>query len=242
MRSTAYKVKIKDLVNGHYVNSPEGEPNYLVTPWDEQVLRVNLISTIIDKFVRDDGTYATITIDDGSSTIRAKAWEEGVEELEEFNVGDLVKIIGKVREYEGEIHLVPEIIREVEDPNWELVNELEILNRRKGLLEKGIIPEKTEEEKEEAGEGEEVSASTIEVEEVGVVEKLGEETTSEFSAEEREKALLAIEKMEGEEGATIEDLAAELDTSTSEAEKLMGELLNNDEIYEPQAGKFKILK
>ncbi len=62
MRSTANKLKIEDLVHGEYVHSPEGEPNYLVTPWEEEVLRVNLIATIVDDFIRDDGGYATVTL------------------------------------------------------------------------------------------------------------------------------------------------------------------------------------
>lgn len=241
MRSTAYKVRIEDLVNGEYVSSGEGEPNYLVTPWNQQVLRVNLIATVIDKFIREDASYATLHIDDGTATIRAKAWEEGAERMNEFNVGDLVKVIGKVREYEGEIHLVPEVIRKVEDPNWELVRELEILSTRKKLLTQGVTPKLTTEEKEEV-EGGEVSPPTLEVQEVGVIEELGGESRPEISDEFKDKSLLAIEKLEGEDGATITDLAAELDIPTSKAENVIATLLNEDEIYEPKAGKFKLLR
>lgn len=244
MRSTARKVKIEDLVNGEYVHSPEGEPNYLTTPWEQELLRVNLMGTVIDKFVRDDGGYATLHLDDGSGTIRAKAWSEDVEEMEKFETGEIVTVIGKVREYEGEIHVVPEVIREIENPNWELVRELEILEKRKKLLREGKKPEI---EKESKMETEEIEiSSTQEPEDLGAVEALGETSEDEgekpqVSEELKDKLLLALDKLEGENGADISDLAAEIDESVSKTEDVLGALLNEDKVYEPIAGKFKRL-
>lgn len=246
MRSTASKVKIEDLVKGNYTHSPEGEPNFLITPWDEELLRVNLIATVVDKFVRDDGGYATLHLDDGTGTIRAKAWSEGAEQMEEFEVGDLINVVGKVREYEEEIHIVPEIIREIEDPNWELVRELEILEKRKEFLAEGRKPEFEEESETEAKELEVTPVSTQETEEVGTIEDLGEPLDSEeeepqVSDDLKDKLLLALDKLQGEKGAELSDLAAEVDESKSETEKALGVLLNEDKVYEPIAGKFKRL-
>lgn len=241
MRSTAHKVKIEDIVGGEYVRSPEGEPNYLITPWDQKILRINLIATVVDKFVRDDGGYATLSLDDGTETIRAKAWTEGVREMEEFEVGDLITVVGKVREYEGEIHLVPEVIRRVEDPNWELVRRLEILHQRKNLLAEGRYPEPKREIKAESGGGERIRALTSQAERVGTVEKLGETSERKIPDDLKDKLLLALAKLEGEDGATPTDLAAELDISKSDAEDVLGALLNEDKIYEPRAGRFKRL-
>lgn len=246
MRSTANKVKIKELNHGEYVHSPEGEPNYLITPWDREVLRVNLVATVVDKFVRDDGGYATLTLDDGSGTIRAKGWSDGASEIEEFGVGDLVNVIGKVREYEGEIHLVQEVIRELEDPNWELVRELEILEDRRALLEEGKRPQFKDESE---GEPEEIKVSTTSAqksESIGVVEDLGEPSDTEeeeiqVSDDFKDKLLLSLDKLEGEEGAALSDLAEDIDESKSETEEAIRVLLKEDKIYEPKAGKFKRL-
>lgn len=242
MRSTAKKVKIEDLVKGEYNHTPEGEPNYLITPWKQKLLRVNIIATVVDKFIRDDGDYATLHLDDGSGTIRAKAWSEGVERLEKFETGDLVKVIGKVREYEGEIHLVPEIISNLEDPNWELVRELEILEGRKERLKEGIEPEfEKEVEEEEKTETSEARGS----DRIGAIQELGESSEQEeepqISEELKDKLLLALDKLEGEEGAGVSDLAEEIDESESKTEEILGALLNEDKIYEPIAGKFKRL-
>lgn len=247
MRSTAHKVKIEDLVNGEYKHTPEGEPNKLITPWEQELLRVNVIGTIIDKFVRDDGGYATVTLDDGSETIRAKAWGEDVEEMEEYEIGDLVNVIGKVREYEDEIHLVPEIIRELEDPNWELLRELEILENKKKMLDAGIEP-KLEEEEKTGLETEEIEVPEIqtETEEIGKIEKIGESSESEpkgpeVSDEAKDKLLLALDKLEGEDGAELTELSEEIEEEESKTEEILGALLNEDKVYEPIAGKFKRL-
>ncbi len=168
--------------------------------------------------------------------------------MEEFEVGDLVTVIGKVREYEGEVHLVPEVIREVEDPNWELLRELEILEKREKMLEEGKKPE-FEEEEEAEGEPKELeleTTSTQEPERVGAVESLGEpldeeEEGSQVSDEFKDKLLLALDKLEGEDGASLSDLAAEVDEPKEKCEEGLGALLNEDKIYEPIAGKFKRL-
>lgn len=246
MRSTANKVKIEDLLHGEYTQSPEGEPNYLITPWDQEILRVNIIATVVDSFVRDDGGYATISLDDGTGVIRAKGWSDGARELEKFEMGDLVTVIGKVREYEGEIHLVPEVIRKTDDPNWELVRELEILENRKNLLEEGKIPKFKKESEGEPKELELSPPSTRSSSRVGTIEDLGESLESEeekpqVSEDLKDKLLLALDKLEGEDGATLTDLAAEVDKSQSETEKALGVLLNEDKVYEPIAGKFKRL-
>ncbi len=245
MRSTARKIKIEDLVHGEYVNTPEGEPNYIVTPWEEELLRVNIIATIVDKFVRDDGDYGTLSLDDGSETIRAKAWGEDVEEFEKFEIGDLVKVIGKVREYQGEIHLVPEIVKEVDDPNWEFVRELEILEKRKKLFDKGKRPEYEEESEEE--EIPEFSREQEEAKEVGTIEDLGDSSESgseeekEVSEDLKDKLLLALDKLEGENGASLDELSEEIDEPEAKTEEAIGVLLNEDKVYEPIAGKFKRL-
>lgn len=247
MRSTAHKVKIEDLIHGEYNHTPEGEPNNLVTPWNQELLRVNIIGTVIDKFVRDDGEYGTLTLDDGSETIRAKAWGDDVDEMDEYEVGDLVNVIGKVREYEEEIHVVPEIIRELEDPNWEMLRELEILENRKKMLDEGVEPD-FEEEGESELETEEIEVPEIqkESEEIGKMEKIGEPVEQEnqgpdVSDEAKDKLLLALDKLEGEDGAEISELADEIDEDESKTEEILGALLNEDKVYEPIAGKFKRL-
>ena len=235
MDLTARKLKIDEIVRGQYKQSSEGEPNRLVTPWGEDVLRARFIATITEKFIRDDKGYATLRLDDGSDTIRAKAWGEGVAGLEKFNVGNLVEVIGNIREYDGEIHLVPDFLNRIDDPNWELVRELEILQSRKKLASQGKVPAPKETSKKESMHSEDVE------EDMGAVE-MDEKPLPKVPEDVKEKVILAIEKLEGNKGTSSADIAAELDITQKESEDALRVLMVEDEVFEPKAGKFKRLR
>jgi RPA family protein len=147
-RQTAKKARIVDLVGGEWVRKEGMEPSYVVTPGKESVSRARISGTVVGKFVSEDGNFASVTIDDSTATIQAKVWKEtGL--LKDVNVGDIISLIGKVREYEGDIYIVPEVIRKT-DPDQEILFRLEILASMKrkgeGGEEKAEEPEKSDEE------------------------------------------------------------------------------------------------
>jgi len=245
MRSTAYKLKIEDLVRGQYVRSPEGtEPSYLLTPWNQHIPRARVLGTIVDKFVRDDQGYATLRLDDGSETISLRAWREGVPELARFEVGDLIDVAGRVREFEGEVYLVPEFIFRVEDPNWELVRELEILRARRRALAEGVRPQPKRETKLEprqlqvelppAAPNAGPTVETIEEGEAPPLPEVPDET--------KKRVILAIEKLDKGEGVAPTDMGVELDLRQTEVEDALRVLIVDGEIFEPRAGRFRRLK
>jgi len=237
MRSIAHKVKIEDLANGKYVRSSEAEPSYLLTPWGLRVLRARTIATVIDKFISQDQNYGTLRIDDGSETIRLKAWRQDVQTLADFKVGDLIDVIGRVREYEGEIYLVPEVIARVEDPNWELVRELEILRARRQALVQGGRPRPEPEvrrlEVELPAPGAAPAVETIE--EV-------EEPLPEVPEEVKKKVLLAFDKLDRGGGVAPLDIAAELDMPQAGVDDALRVLIADGEIFEPKVGRFRRLR
>ena len=128
LRSPAKKVRISDLVSGKYFygSKEEMKPSYVITPFGEKISRVSLIGTIVDKFVSDDGNYSSATIDDGTETIRVKSFE-GLP-FEKFQLGASVKIIGRVKEYNGELYITHELIEKISDVNFELLSKIEILS------------------------------------------------------------------------------------------------------------------
>ncbi|RLG19110.1 hypothetical protein DRN63_00330 [Nanoarchaeota archaeon] len=130
-KPVAYKLWIRDLVNGR-IN--EGER--CVEVRDLKVKKARILGSVIRKYESEDGKYAFIVLDDGSSSIRIKAFRESVPELKKVKVGDILDVIGRVRFRDSEIYLVPEIITKIRDPNWEIVRRLELLRldklRRKG--------------------------------------------------------------------------------------------------------------
>jgi len=136
-RQTAKMMRIVDLVSGEFIKKEGMEPSYVVTPGKENVSRAMSVGTVVNKFTSEDGNFSSVTIDDSTATMRAKLWKE-IGLLQEINTGDLVRVIGKVREYEGEIYVVPEIMRKI-TPDEESLFRLEILNQMKN---RGTAPVK----------------------------------------------------------------------------------------------------
>ncbi len=107
--------------------------------------RVVIVGLITEHFIReaegDKQRYETITVDDGSGAIRLKAWgERGSNLLKSGQDGALVLVVGKVEKYGEEIHIDPELVREISDPN---VMSLHLLERYETILKRTgvVLPE-----------------------------------------------------------------------------------------------------
>ncbi len=227
----ARKVKVKELLEGEYLSSEEEAP-YLITPWGEKVSRARVMGTVVNKWVREDGGYCTVHLDDGTGVISLRGWGETVRELDELKVGDLVDVIGGIREYLGERYLRPYLLLKVKDPNWEVVRELEILLNRRKALARGIRPKPALKPGAEPQEGpvEEVEREEIELELLGVPEEL------------KKKALLALERLDRGEGVGEEELEKELGVGRKEVEDLLLVLMDEGEVFEVRAGKYQRVK
>jgi RPA family protein len=226
MRPVAYKVRIEDLLNGEYRRSADGsEPSYLLSPWGEHLSRARVMATVVDKYSREDGSYATLTLDDGSGHLRVKAWGRDVARIDSIKVGTLVDVIGRVREFEGEVYLTPDIVLQVSDPNWETVRNLEILKARKKLLAKGVKPKL-----KPAPEPAELPA---EIPEPAVPEVAAEPVAVGV----KEKVLAMVG--EYPDGVSASEITKKLGVDDREVEEALRELLTEGRIYEAEAGRFK---
>lgn len=123
-RQTAYKVWINEIVNGKYVIQEGWDPNYIEVN-GKKISRVNIIANIINIYKNDESSYIALTADDGSGSIRLKAFNEDVKLFSDLNIGDTVLVIGRPRENNNEICILPEIIRKV-DVDWIKVRKLEL--------------------------------------------------------------------------------------------------------------------
>ncbi len=119
-RMTAVRASVADIIRGTY---SEEDGHHVVSPQGVELRRVVLVGFIVNQYV-GQGSFASITIDDGTETIRAKAWGE-TQSLEQVETNTLAMIVGKVREYEGEVYIVPEIVRPLDDANYMTLHQLE---------------------------------------------------------------------------------------------------------------------
>jgi RPA family protein len=149
-RMTAVRASISDITNGSF--SDDNGP-HVVSPFGVELRRVVIVGFVVNKFYREgDDTgkkrFESITLDDGTDTIGVKVWgEEDASILEGVKESILALVIGKVRQYNEEVYLIPEIVRELTDPNY---MSLHLMERYKAVLNRsGIsLPDTMEQQQE----------------------------------------------------------------------------------------------
>ena len=138
-RMTAVRSSVSDIINGTY--SDDNGP-HIISPFGVELRRVVIVGFVVNKFYRegdDSGKkrFESVTIDDGTETIRVKVWgEEDATVLEGVKESILALVIGKVRKYEDEVYLVPEIVRELTDSNY---MSLHLMERYKAILNRSGV-------------------------------------------------------------------------------------------------------
>ncbi|MDO8056314.1 MAG: OB-fold nucleic acid binding domain-containing protein [Candidatus Hermodarchaeota archaeon] len=251
-RATAARVSIQDLQDGELVANEQGNV-VAVETFLGQISRVNIIATVVDRFeatqerLDDQGKgFATVTLDDGTGVIRVKMWGELSAKLSQLQVGDLVLVVGRVRSFQGETYINGEIIRRLENPNWETVRLLELsLSRREPhRLEdqfSSVVPEFVSEQEEE-------STSSVREIEPGVwhnatatldqsIEKPDELVPS---PEVRRLVIETIKKYDAEGGARFDQILEATPGVTEEVvEQVLIDLLSEGEVYEPEIHRYK---
>lgn len=236
-RIPAEKIRIVDIINGRffYGDKEKMKPSYVISLLGIKFSRVNVIGTVVDKFVSESENYSTITIEDGTGAIRAKAFKEKVSLLKEIEPGDLVMVIGKVKEFNGERYINCEIVRKVEDVNYEILRKLEILNRILELrkIVSHIFSISDEMSKEELKEY--VKAKYEIDEEVLETILSQKDITVDF----KPKVLKLIEDLDEGDGVEISKIFELSKLPENIIEATLDELINQGYIYEPKPGKIK---
>lgn len=151
-RQVAFKVRIKDIINGKYIKEEGWEPNYVLIGDNFRVSRINLIGTVVAKSF-EEASYDSLMLDDGSARIYIRDFREN-KILDSVDVGDIVMLIGRPREYGSEKYIVPEILKKVSDDRWIEVRKLELQKLKIAADEDFKEMEKSEEYIEEIEEKE----------------------------------------------------------------------------------------
>lgn len=238
-RIVAKKIRACDILNGVFFHGSKAEmkPSYVVTPFGEKISRVNLIGTVIDMFLSEDGNYGSVTVEDGTASVRAKVFGEGVELIKDVAPGNLLLVVGKVKEYNDEIYVNAEIMRNLIDSNHENLRKLEILKdlkKNKEMVEKirGLVEEMSDDElkeyvKKEYGMDEE--SLRIIRENLKVVTEI----------DYKPNILEIIESMDKGEGVEIGKIFEIVDLPERIVENAINDLLGSGQLYEPTPGRFR---
>ncbi len=231
-RLSAKKIRIWDLLNGKYFygSKEEMKPSYVITPLGVKVSRLNVVGTVIDKFVAEDGTFSSITIDDGTEAVRIKSFEGTPFDV--LELGDMIRVIGRIKEYGGELYITHELIDKIKDVNFELLSKMEILTslvKQKKIIDdiRNISNQLEETELQNyARDTHNIDEETLSV----ILESKKKEVDY------KPIVLNLIEKLDEGKGVQIRKLFEVLDLPENVVEKTLNQLINEGSLYEPQIG------
>lgn len=214
-RNIAYKIWISNLLSGNFVKQ-EGEfQSDYIDINGYKISRVNLIGSVVFKYDSQDGNYSSITLDDSSFSIRLKTWRDDTKLLQNINQGELVLVIGKVKKFNEELYILPEIVKLIDNPNIELLRKLELLNEFGKPIK-------------------------LQPKEVDIDEKY-EEPKDIYVSISRKKILDLIESLSTEQGVKVDEVI-EKSGLGQEAEQILNDLLKEGEIYQPKPQYLKLLE
>ena len=261
-RQPAIKITISHLLFCNYVEQNDDEPNYLELASGEKLYRLNLIAIILDK--ENVGAITNLLVDDGTGKIVLRSFEEN-KNIEKLSVGDSVLIIGKLRKYNQEKYVSPEIIKKI-NPGWLKLRSLELMNNtcknNEETIEKNDESNESNNCQETSGEKNNVSKVINIEKDQGFSEELvknkekiegsselmdeviDDEVVDDEVEEIVESPLLPVEKiikmikeMDSGDGVMIEEIIS--NSQIKDTEELLGKMLEKGDIFQNSPGKVK---
>ena len=136
-RQTAYKLRVKDILDSKYIKTSGMEPNYIEIGL-KQISRVNILGVVVEK--SEINNYKALAIDDGSGRIPVRVFDDKIF-LSNVEVGDIVNLIGRPREFSSEKYVIIEAIKKTNHA-WARVRNLELQKNGNDNWTDKAIPDK----------------------------------------------------------------------------------------------------
>src|SRR3989344_4464979 len=112
-RQVAYKVPVSLILESSF-QKDELSAGFIQIN-ELKIARVNIIGTIV--YTSDKAASWSATLDDGTGRINLRTFEQNPLFLKN-EVGDLVLLIGRIREFSNEKYIIPEVIKKVDNAKW----------------------------------------------------------------------------------------------------------------------------
>lgn len=231
-RLTAFKISLGLLNQGTLEFDQERFSRLILN--NREIARVNLVATVVDKFMNEQGSYASVTIDDGTGNIRVKVFSDNIAMLKDFQLGDTLLVIGMLRHYNDELYILPEIVKQV-DARWLLARKLELTKEYGASYETAKPKEQTPISQTNAPSiTSNSSTETITEEKIESAQAPAEKTL-------RDQVLDIIKASEQEEGIDVDKLIMTLKAPVDNINSTIIELLEEGTIFEPRPGRLRVL-
>jgi RPA family protein len=262
-RATAIKISIVQLLQGTYIQEKEQNPNYLLTLDNQKIYRLNIIGIVIHK--EQIGTIVNLIIDDSTESIIVRSFEEN-KNISSINVGEIINVIGKIRIFNEEKYISPEIVKKI-SPIWLKIRSQEIDKlfsfqkseknnieketskktsepKQSQPLEKELkktknIEQKINQKKEQINKEKRDDKKEEEEIEVDIEEITDQKTAQEENELPTQKIIKLIKELDQGNGVFIEDIIEK--STLRESEKIIDKMLEKGDIYQNIPGKVKVL-
>ena len=226
-RQPSHILRIHEIHHGEMQDM--GDRSYFLIE-GQPIHRVRLFGIVLDRrenISKSNRRFISLRIDDGTDTISVTVWSYPTREdgevvfdpkdmLEDVQPGDVVDILGRVREYDGEFFISPNSVTIQDGIEWEIHRRTQLVQtalQEKNLLgeDRPLFSQISEQTDDEAGAG---------------LEQLKEEV---------------LQNMDPDQDNTPGILANKLGRPQEEIEQVIDELINEARIYQRLPGKYQVV-
>ena len=118
-REHARLLRLKTIQEGEMI---EGQAGKFYMLDKKAISRAKVFGVVTQRYDSEENNFISLTLDDGSDTIRLKLWKQEFSNSDGTKIdnllivegvirGDMIDVIGKIREYQNEFYIVPETIQ-----------------------------------------------------------------------------------------------------------------------------------
>tara|TARA_Y100000310_G_scaffold345857_1_gene471564 strand:+ start:17360 stop:18070 length:711 start_codon:yes stop_codon:yes gene_type:complete len=223
-RSPAVKLELGDIIKSKFVKDEGENLSFYQTEYGN-VSRVNVICSVVDK---DSSQISpNIFVDDGTGKVMVRSFDSP-QIFDKVEVGDIVTLIGKPRDFNNEPYIAVEILSKLESLDWVKVRKLELSGREK--VEVAEVAEKKPE-----------IVKKVEAEVVSESEEVKETEVEEVEGNGGNGVIEIIRELDKGQGVEIQEIIKKQGDESKVKEAVDG-LLKKGDVFELKPGVLKVLE
>ncbi|MBT4604471.1 OB-fold nucleic acid binding domain-containing protein [archaeon] len=226
IRDTSSLLCVKQINICHFIQT-EDKKSFLKLSFDHpnQIAKLHIIGTVVEK--QNQGSITNVLLDDGTDTILLRFFEKN-KKIESVKIGDVLRCIGRAREYNKERYIFPDCIQKV-DPLWlkwfhKKINPSRVFTNQINSSKINSLKQETSSQKKQ---------KTPEPKVIPPSKKI-EQGISSF-----DQLLTFIKDEDQGDGILIELLLQK--TNIQNAQKMIDKMIESGDVFQNAPGKIKIL-
>lgn len=251
-RKPAHRITISDLHKSEYIQTNEEyEPNYILTEYAQEVSRLKTIGTVSDspRYFEESG-YSVMLFDDGTDTVSCFAYRENASFLDNIEKGDLVQLIARVNEWEGEKRLTIETVSRLSDPNWLTYHILATHIAKKSAKEQYLLAKQILDSNSDIRDAKtKAKQMNIDPDIISTISEIKEKDKTDVDRKNAavedssiEKVKEVLNECDDGNGVSIAVLREKCPSfNEEEIKSILKELLKTGDVFEPKVGHFSLV-